>query len=69
MASGLLTGAFTAERAADLEPGDWRAGDPNFTGRALSHNLTLAGALRPVAERHGVTTAAVAVAWTLSFPG
>jgi aryl-alcohol dehydrogenase-like predicted oxidoreductase len=69
MASGLLTGAFTAERAAGLEPGDWRAGDPNFTGRALSHNLTLAGALRPVAERHGVTTAAVAVAWTLSFAG
>jgi aryl-alcohol dehydrogenase-like predicted oxidoreductase len=23
MASGLLTGAFTAERAAHLEPGDW----------------------------------------------
>ena len=69
MASGLLTGAFTAERAAGLEPGDWRAGDPDFTGRALSHNLALAGALRPVAERQGVTTAAVAVAWTLSFPG
>ena len=69
MASGLLTGAFTAERAAGLEPGDWRAGDPDFTGRALSRNLALAGALRPVAERHGVTPAAVAVAWTLSFPG
>jgi len=24
MASGLLTGAFSAERAASLEPGDWR---------------------------------------------
>jgi len=69
MASGLLTGAFTAERAAALEPGDWRAGDPDFTGRALSHNLALAGALRPVAERYGVTPPAVAVAWTLSFPG
>jgi aryl-alcohol dehydrogenase-like predicted oxidoreductase len=29
----------------------------------------LAAALRPVAERHGVTPAAVAIAWTLSFPG
>jgi aryl-alcohol dehydrogenase-like predicted oxidoreductase len=29
----------------------------------------VAGALRPIAERHGVTPAAVAVAWTLSFPG
>ena len=28
MASGLLTGAFSAERAASLEPGDWRRGHP-----------------------------------------
>jgi aryl-alcohol dehydrogenase-like predicted oxidoreductase len=69
MASGLLTGAFTAERAARLEPGDWRAGHPDFTGRALPANLALAGALRPAAERHGVTPAAVAIAWTLAFPG
>jgi aryl-alcohol dehydrogenase-like predicted oxidoreductase len=68
MASGLLTGAFTAERAARLEPGDWRAGHPDFTGRALSANLALAEALRPVAERHRVMPAAVAIAWTLAFP-
>ena len=36
MASGLLTGAFTVARAARLEPGDWRAGHPDFTGPALS---------------------------------
>lgn len=69
MASGLLTGAFTAARAAGLEPGDWRAGHPDFTEPALPANLALAEALRPVAERHGVTPAAVAVAWTLAFPG
>ena len=69
MASGLLTGAFTADRAARLEPGDWRAGHRDFTEPALSANLALARALRPVAERHGVTPAAVAVAWTLAFPG
>src|SRR5690242_1140484 len=69
MASGLLTGAFTAARAASLEPGDWRAGHPDFTEPAVSANLALAEALRPVAERHGVTPAAVAVAWTLAFPG
>jgi aryl-alcohol dehydrogenase-like predicted oxidoreductase len=69
MASGLLTGAFTAERAARLEPGDWRARHPDFTGPALSANLALAEGLRPVAERHNVTPAAVAVAWTLAFPG
>ena len=69
MASGLLTGAFTVARAARLEPGDWRASHPDFTEPALPANLALADALRPVAERHGVTAAAVAVAWTLAFPG
>jgi len=69
MASGLLTGSFTAERAARLQPGDWRAGHPDFTVPALSANLSLADALGPVAERHGVTPAAVAGAWTLTFPG
>jgi aryl-alcohol dehydrogenase-like predicted oxidoreductase len=69
MASGLLTGAFTAARAARLEPGDWRSGHPDFTEPDLSANLALADALRPVGERHGVTPAAVAVAWTLAFPG
>ncbi len=69
MASGLLSGAFTAGRAARLDPGDWRAGHPDFAGLALPANLALADALRPVAERHGVTPAAVAIAWTLAFPG
>ena len=68
MASGLLTGAFTATRAATLDLGDWRRGHPDFTEPALTANLALAAALRPVAERHGVTPAAIAVAWTLSFP-
>src|SRR6201995_4047009 len=47
MASGLLTGTFTAARAARLEPGDWRARHPDFTGRALSASLALAAGLRP----------------------
>ena len=68
MASGLLTASFTAERAGRLQPGDWRAGHPDFTEPALSANLALADALRPVPDRHGVTPAAVAVAWTLAFP-
>jgi aryl-alcohol dehydrogenase-like predicted oxidoreductase len=52
MASGLLTGTFTAERAARLEPGDWWAGHPDFTEPALLSNLALARALRPVAVGH-----------------
>lgn len=69
MASGLLTGAFSRDRAAALSAGDWRSRNADFEGDALSRNLALADALRPVAERHGVSVAAVAVAWTLAFPG
>jgi aryl-alcohol dehydrogenase-like predicted oxidoreductase len=69
MASGLLTGAFSAQRAASLGPGDWRASHPDFREPALPANLALAEDLHLIAERHGVTPAAVAVAWTLSFPG
>lgn len=69
MASGLLTGAFSEERAAGLPEGDWRSRSRDFRGEALQANLALADALRPIAERHGVTVAAVAVAWTLAFDG
>ncbi|WP_433479512.1 aldo/keto reductase [Spirillospora sp. CA-142024] len=66
--SGLLTGAFTAERAAELPPDDWRAAHADFT-TGLKANLRLAGALRPVAARHGATVAEVAIAWVLAWPG
>jgi len=69
MQAGLLTGAFTAERAARLTVDDWRSRSPHFTGDGLRRNLALAAALEPVAARHGVSTAAVAVAWTLAWPG
>jgi aryl-alcohol dehydrogenase-like predicted oxidoreductase len=68
MQSGLLTGAFTAERAAALPAGDWRSRSPEFTGEGLRRNLALADALRPIAERHGASVASVAVAWTLAWP-
>jgi aryl-alcohol dehydrogenase-like predicted oxidoreductase len=68
MASGLLTGAFTAWRAAAYTRTTGAAATPDFTEPALSANLALAAALRPVAERYGVTPAAVAVAVALSFP-
>jgi aryl-alcohol dehydrogenase-like predicted oxidoreductase len=68
--AGLLSGAFTSERAAALTTrDDWRGRSPDFTGDALTRNLGLAAALAPVAERHDVSVAAVAVAWTLAFPG
>ncbi len=69
MQSGLLTGSFSAQRAAQLDAGDWRSRSPDFTGAGLRRNLALAEALRPIAQRHGATVAAVAVAWTLAWPG
>lgn len=69
MQSGLLTGAFSAERVAALPVDDWRTRAPEFLGDRLKRNLALAAAFQAVAKRHRTTTAAVAVAWTLAWPG
>lgn len=69
MASGLLTGSFTAQRAAALGSDDWRSTSDDFVGEGLARNLALVEAVRPVADRHGVSVGAVAIAWTLAFDG
>ncbi|MFI5915370.1 hypothetical protein [Dactylosporangium sp. NPDC051541] len=46
--SGLLTGAFTHERAAGLPATDWRATAPLFTGARLDRSLALVSTLRPI---------------------
>jgi aryl-alcohol dehydrogenase-like predicted oxidoreductase len=69
MQSGLLTEAFTAERMAKLSEDDWRRKGPYFQEPALTRNLRLRDALRPIAARHGVSVSAVSVAWTLSWRG
>jgi len=69
MQSGLLTGSFTSERAAALAKDDWRSRNAEFTGERLDSNLKLAHAFRPIAEAHGTSVAAIAVAWTLAWPG
>ena len=69
MGSGMLTGAFDAERIARLDPEDWRRDSPLFSEPLLSRNLALVERLRPLAEQLGTTLAALAVAWTLAQPG
>ncbi len=69
MQSGLLTDGFTAERVAAMPQDDWRRRAPHFQEPNLGRNLALRDALRPVAAKHGVSVAAVAVAWTLAWPG
>jgi aryl-alcohol dehydrogenase-like predicted oxidoreductase len=68
MASGLLTGAMTRERAASLPADDFRTRNPEFREPRLSKNLELVERLRAVGSRHGRSPGEVAIAWTLRFP-
>ena len=69
MQSGILTDTFSRERVARMAGDDWRRRNPEFQEPLLSRNLALRDALQPIASRYGVSIAAVAVAWTLSWPG
>jgi aryl-alcohol dehydrogenase-like predicted oxidoreductase len=68
MASGLLTGAMTRERAARLPKDDWRRSHPDFTEPELFRNLALVDRLHEIANRHNRSTGEVAIAWTLHHP-
>lgn len=67
--AGLLTDSFSAHRVRELPPEDWRRKSANFQTPHLERNLQLRDSLRPIAERHDTTVGAVAVAWTLTWPG
>jgi aryl-alcohol dehydrogenase-like predicted oxidoreductase len=68
MGSGLLSGAMTRARIDALPDDDWRRRSPEFRDPRLAEHLALVERLRVVAERHGTTPGAVAVAWTLINP-
>ncbi|MET0405367.1 MAG: aldo/keto reductase [Cystobacter sp.] len=68
MASGLLTGAMTRERAAKLPPDDWRSRSADFREPQLSRNLALVERMRALGAKHGRSPAEVAIAWTLRAP-
>ena len=68
MASGLLTGAMTRERAASLPDNDWRSRSAEFQEPRLSRNLELVEILHTIGERHQQPPGAVAIAWTLKHP-
>jgi len=65
MASGLLTGSMTRERAATLPPDDFRTRNPEFQEPRLSKNIELVERLREVGARHGRGPGEVAIAWVL----
>lgn len=68
MGKGLLTGGFTAERAAALPESDHRSRDPKFHSPQLEINLELVEKLRPIAEGRGRPMAQLSIAWVLRRP-
>jgi aryl-alcohol dehydrogenase-like predicted oxidoreductase len=68
MQSGLLTGAMTRERVAQMPEDDFRKRAKQFQEPLLSRNLELAQLLGEIGEQHGVSAGVVAIAWTLHNP-
>jgi aryl-alcohol dehydrogenase-like predicted oxidoreductase len=69
MQSGILTDSFSRERVERMAADDWRRNNAEFQQPKLDYNLALRDALAPIASRHRVSIAAVALSWTLSWPG
>ncbi|WP_030619275.1 aldo/keto reductase [Streptomyces fulvoviolaceus] len=61
---GFLTGAVRDE--SQFEEGDFRRGNPRFTGENFRRNLTLADEVQAIAAEVGATPAQVALAWLLA---
>ncbi|MDT4906807.1 MAG: hypothetical protein QOI69_48, partial [Pseudonocardiales bacterium] len=66
-AYGVLSrGLIVDSMAQTFAPDDFRAHSPRFQGDNLAHNRDLVGRLRPIAEKHGLTVAQLAIAWAAS---
>ena len=68
MHSGLLTGAMTKERVANLTSDDFRRKAKNYQEPLLSRNLAVADFLSTIGKKHNVSAGVVAIAWTLHHP-
>lgn len=74
LAYGLLTGAY--DETTTFSDDDWRSGehgigayDELFAPDRFQRNLAVVDALRPIAERKGVTLAQLALAWAVHQRG
>jgi aryl-alcohol dehydrogenase-like predicted oxidoreductase len=68
MGSGMLTGSMTRARIEGLPADDWRRKDARFREPQLTGHLATAERVRAAAERLGVSSGAVAIAWALRNP-
>ena len=65
---GLLTGKVTAER--QFAEDDWRTDKPGFDVESRTRiNAMLQEDFQPIADRHSLTLAQLAIAWTIAQPG
>jgi aryl-alcohol dehydrogenase-like predicted oxidoreductase len=69
MQSGILTESFTPARVARMANDDWRRRSADFLSPQLERNVALRDALDPIADRYETTVSAIAIAWTLAWPG
>jgi aryl-alcohol dehydrogenase-like predicted oxidoreductase len=74
LAFGLLTGAI--DRTTTFHERDWRSGgmdmdayDTMFAPGKLEQSLAVVDAMRQIADRLGISTAQLALAWTFHQPG
>ena len=68
LGKGLLTGAFSPQRAAGLADDDHRSRDPEFAAPRLDANLALVRGLEPIAARNDITLTQLAIRWVLRRP-
>ncbi len=64
LSRGLLSGEITS--LDQLGENDRRHAMPRFQGDNLEHNLEMVDSLADIAAAHGVSTAALAIAWVLA---
>ena len=67
MQKGLLTGKFQ-DRLGHLAADDHRLNDQDFQNPRLKVHLELVERLRPIAAKHGMSVAQLAIAWVLRRP-
>lgn len=66
LASGLLTGKYS--EVVDFPENDIRHGNPDFTGERFEKIVEKVNNLKPLADKHGITTAQLVLAWYIKNP-
>ena len=61
---GFLAGRFSSPE--DIEEGDFRRGNPRFTGENFEANMRLADKVKEIAAEKDITPAQLAIAWVLA---